>query len=369
MSATTTRLIKTTLSALHVSRMDRAYERIAGVRGAILMLHHVKPKCRRRFSPNRILSITPEFFVEVLSFLRDRGIDFVTLDDVVDRLSGSCGPRPFVALTFDDGYRDNVEFALPILRRFEAPATIYVPSSFPDGHADLWWLILEEAIAGLNEVVLETPNGLLRARAVTSAEKEACFNRVYWVLRSLPEDLARSEVARLAAEADVDLEPFRRLAMTWDEVRELANDPLVTIGAHTIGHYALAKLDQARALEEMKLSKERLERELDRPCRHFSYPYGDEGSAGQREFDMARELGFATGVTTRKGVLRARPQLDPLALPRLSLNGDYQSLTHFKVLMSGLPFRLLDTASQLRGLARWGRGRGRAASAAQAGPG
>ena len=79
----------------------------------------------------------------------------------------------------------------------------------------------------------------------------------------------------------------------------MARDPLVTIGAHTRGHYALARLGEERARVEITQSIARLEQQLGRPCRHFSYPYGDASAAGEREFRLAREAGVATAVTTR----------------------------------------------------------------------
>ena len=73
------------------------------------------------------------------------------------------------------------------------------------------------------------------------------------------------------------------------------------------------------------------------PCRHFSYPYGDEASAGQREYDLVRELGLKTGMTTRKGLIHARHTCALTALPSISLSGD-QNPRYVKVLLSGVPF-------------------------------
>ena len=130
--------------------------------------------------------------------------------------------------------------------------------------------------------------------------------------------------------------------MNWDEIRRLAADPLVTIGAHTRRHYALAKLTLSEARAEIEESVRRIEREIGKPCRHFSYPYGDETSAGQREFDLVKELGLKTAVTTRKGLIHARHAGELTALPRVSLNGDYQKPRYVKVLLSGAPFALFN---------------------------
>lgn len=128
--------------------------------------------------------------------------------------------------------------------------------------------------------------------------------------------------------------------MTWDELRGLAREPLVGFGAHTLTHRALAKLPAAETFAEISASIERLETELGMPCRHFSYPYGDAGSAGEREFEIASRLGLQTAVTTRKGVVSAG--LGMTALPRLSLNGNFQQMSSFKALLTGLPFALMN---------------------------
>ncbi len=180
--------------------------------------------------------------------------------------------------------------------------------------------------------------------------KENAFHEIYWTLREMQEDDARALVASLALQHGVDGRALAdRLLMTWDEIREMAADPLVTFGAHTKGHYALAKLPEDRARTEMTESIAALERELGRPCRHFSFPYGDPTAAGEREFRLAAEAGMHTAVTTRKGLIHTRHQNRLTALPRLSLNGDYQDTRLVRVLMSGAPFALRDVVKRLTG--------------------
>ena len=128
--------------------------------------------------------------------------------------------------------------------------------------------------------------------------------------------------------------------MGWDELRDFAREPLLTIGAHTVHHYALAKLGEADARAEIADSVEIIEKKLGERPRHFSFPYGDAGSAGPREFALARELGLTTAVTTRKGVIFAEHHRHTMALPRVSLNGDYQSPRYVDVFLSGAPFVL-----------------------------
>ena len=118
-------------------------------------------------------------------------------------------------------------------------------------------------------------------------------------------------------------------------VRFPADDPLVTIGAHTISHCNLAHEPEEIARQEIELSRERIETALQKPVRHFAYPYGDRAAAGPREFATARTLGFDTAVTTRPGMIFPEHAEHLTALPRISLNGNYQSERFLSVLTSG----------------------------------
>ena len=125
--------------------------------------------------------------------------------------------------------------------------------------------------------------------------------------------------------------------MRWDELRMMAAEPLCTVGAHTMTHPMLAKHADDIARHEVTASKRRLEEEFGRDVRHFSYPVGDPASAGLREFAIARAAGFETAVTTRPGVLFPEHAAHLMALPRMSLNGLFQTVGEVRTLLSGLP--------------------------------
>jgi peptidoglycan/xylan/chitin deacetylase (PgdA/CDA1 family) len=140
----------------------------------------------------------------------------------------------------------------------------------------------------------------------------------------------------LAACHRVDIAAFcKDLCMDWKELAELAADPLVTIGAHTVNHPMLAKLSEKAVRTELEMSRSVIESALALRPVHLSYPYGDATSAGPREFQIAAEMGFKTAVTTRPGVLFPTHRTQLTALPRISLNGEYQQLRYVRVLLSG----------------------------------
>lgn len=308
------------------------------------MLHHVVPggAAAESFAPNRGLSVTPEFLGQVIEMLKSRGFDLVNLDEAVNRLAVG-RTTPFAVFTLDDGYRDNLVYARPVFHRHGCPFTIYVAPAIADGTCDLWWRGLEQAIAGNTAVTAELDGKPQRIACATDAEKQEAWQRLYWPVRRMEQHRQRQWISAFCASHGVDLaRDCREIAMCWDELRLLAADPLCTIGAHTINHYAIRALEAGEALLEMTSSADRIAAETGSRPRHFAFPYGDEGSAGPRDFALAEQAGFTTAVTTRKGLLHRGHKDHLTALPRFSLAGEYQSLRHVKTLLTGLPFALMN---------------------------
>ena len=341
MKRSRTMIFKAGLNALHYSGASRALAPVTGGLGLILTLHRVAAETPGGFAPNRILSVTPEFLDLALTRFRAHGLDIVSLDEACERLAAGRGGRRFVCLTFDDGYRDNLDIAYPVLKRHGAPFCIYVAACMPDGSAELWWLVLERAIAANRTVEVGFPTGPERHDCATTEDKYRAYEAIYWRLRGLGDVERRGVVRDFAGRYGIDMAAMTRdLSLTWDEVSALSGDDLVTIGAHTVSHPILSQLDRADAAREMTDSRSEIARHTGTPPRHLAYPYGDKASAGPREFELAREAGFASATTTRPGVLWPQHGAHMTALPRVSLNGDYQALRYLDLFVSGAPFAL-----------------------------
>jgi peptidoglycan/xylan/chitin deacetylase (PgdA/CDA1 family) len=320
--------------------------------GAILTLHHVRPERPDDFQPNRLLEITPDFLEQVVRYLRRRRLDIVSLDEMHRRLVEGHVGRRFVCITIDDGYRDTQEYAYPILKHFDVPFAVYIPTSFPDRLGELWWLALEAVVARNGRITLLVDGREQGFECYTVSGKRDLYNQLYRYVRSLAtEDELRRFVRDLSARYHVDIAEFcTKLCMDWKELATLAADPLVTIGAHTVNHVMLAKVPERSARSEMEMSRSVIEASLGKRPDHLSYPVGDRTSAGPREFTIAGELGFKTAVTTRPGVLFRAHRDHLMALPRISINGEYQQLRYVRVLLSGTAsamwngFRRVDAA-------------------------
>jgi peptidoglycan/xylan/chitin deacetylase (PgdA/CDA1 family) len=347
------RLFAAGFQVIDRTRADRWLRFLSQGRGLILMFHHVRPPRPSAFAPNRLLEITPNFFDFVLTELRHEGFEIVPLAALPQRLDSDRHASPFAVLTFDDGYRDNLEHAWPILRRHHAPWTLFVTTEFADGRGRLWWLELEEAIRRLDRVVLTLDGELLNMPSRAANEKRRAFDTVYTRLRNASEEQLRAATRELAKQAGVNASRLAsEFCLNWSEVQSLAREPDVTIGAHTLSHPMLAKCDAMTAEREIAGSKLVLERHLARPIRHFAYPFGDAAAAGTREFRLARQAGFLTATTSRPGHVFSDHGAHLHALPRVSINGLFQNRKALRALLSGVPFLLWNRGQEHRSVAR-----------------
>lgn len=334
-------ILKASLSALHFSGIDNLLKPLTRGTGAVFMLHHVLPATPLAFAPNRHLEVTPEFLDRVIRLVIARGFDIISLDNARARLRDGELDHPFVCFTFDDGYRDTHHHAYPIFQRRGLPFAVYVASDFADGRGDLWWLALEQLLRQTEAIEVKIAGDMKRFSCRRPSEKMRTYRAIYGWLQQLSEVDARGVVADLCQTYGLDVTSLcSELVMSWDELRDLARDPLVTIGAHSLSHLPLSQLSYAESRFEIVQSVARIEREIGRPCRHFSFPYGHDGSVGPREFELVAEAGIATAVTAHGELLRPDHGLALSALPRIALSGELQKPRYVKVMLSGAPFAL-----------------------------
>jgi len=303
----------------HLLVRFRVHDLIApfiGGAGVVLVFHRVRHRDSSiAFAVNHRNSVAPECFYGLLDLLAAKDFAIVGLDEAMSRLRNP-GTGRFVCLTFDDGYRDNYDILLPIVQTRRIPITIYIAPGLLDGSAPLWWYALDRVFSRESRVRLPIPRDV-EVPTGNAADKETAFAAAMRFMLNADS----SETARVAQALEerygID---FGELAathmMTWDMVRDLAACPLVEIGAHTVSHPNLARLDEGGARWEMAESRTRLEAEIGRSVRHFAYPFGSRSAVGPRELQAARDLGFSSAVTTAAGNLFPRHLSGIHAWPR-----------------------------------------------------
>jgi peptidoglycan/xylan/chitin deacetylase (PgdA/CDA1 family) len=307
---------------------------VCQVRGSLLTFHRVAPTHLWLTRPNRDFYIDAVFLDFLLGALRRAGWDIVTMTEAALRMRDPARGRRFVNISIDDAYRDTAELAVPIFRLHQAPVTVYVTTGIPDATITMWTAGLETVITDRDQITV--PNGQ-RASSIcarNSAEKRALYARLAasWELAG-----AERQYVTFCRLNGVDPATLHeRHAATWAMLKQLARDPCVEIGAHTVSHPRLSTLGDASCEAEITMSRQRLEHELGIAVDHFAYPFGRARDCGAREFAFAQRAGFSTSSTTRKGVIRSGKACDVHALPRNTLNGSHRHLAHVRMHLSGL---------------------------------
>ena len=264
--------------------------------GYIFMLHRVDEFETGHLWCNEHMKVTPAFLDEQIAALKQK-YDIIPLEEVSERLSHP-KKKKFIVFTMDDGYKDNLTKALPIFKKHDVPYTIFVTTDFPDQKAVLWWYELEDLLLAHDSLTLS--NGVSYP-ARTYQEKCDSFLKIREEILKLNQKDLENELNRLFEGFEIDwTAQCEKLCLSWDDIRSLKNEPLVTIGAHTKHHYNLKQLSSG---EEVKM-------EVDEGCkllkenagiepRVFAYPFGSSTEAGEREYEILSKMPFACSCLWR----------------------------------------------------------------------
>ncbi|KVK48134.1 carboxylate--amine ligase [Agrobacterium deltaense] len=334
--------IRAGLEVSSLPAVRSAFPSFAG-RGVIFTLHHVRPgRAVSAFAPNVQLSVTPQFLEEAIQAALECGLVPVHLHDLPALLADNHEGRSFCAFTLDDGYRNNADYAAPIFRKYAVPYTIFITPGFVERTRSLWW----ETAAALTQKAasfeFDFGAGPEQVACASPSQKAEAFTRLEDFVQNFSEDEAVERIDRAARQHGVDpIAIMDELVMDEDELRALAKDPLVHFGAHTMTHVNMRKVDAARLAYEIAESTRRVEAYAGHRPRSFSYPYGWVKAVGEREAKAVYDAGFSAAVTTQAGVIGPHSLEKPTQLPRVSLNGRFQTKRFVKAFISGLPFRFI----------------------------
>lgn len=282
----------------------------------VLIFHRVLPRPDPLF-PDEIDAAR---FDELLGWVRS-WFNVLPLDTAIRQLAEGSLPARAAALSFDDGYADNHDVALPLLKKYGLPCSFFVATGFLDG-GRMWNDTLIESVRRSRLPMLDL-RGLADARGEDlgqhvlgdDARRRAALGRLIERVKYLPPEQRLACVTALAERAEVV--PPDDLMMTGEQVRSLRRAGM-QIGAHTVSHPILAKLDASQAADEIGRSREVLEGLLGEKVGMFAYPNGKPGTDYLPDVHprLVRELGFDAAVSTRWAA--ARRGEDVFQIPRFT---------------------------------------------------
>jgi peptidoglycan/xylan/chitin deacetylase (PgdA/CDA1 family) len=293
--------------------------------GHILCFHRVLPQADRpRIWQNAGMEISPDHLEFILKFFIEKKYQFINLDDLYQTLSGKKKKSgKFIAITFDDGYMDNFSYAYPLLKKLGVPFTIYVSTSFPDRKAIMWSYLLEEVLLRNEELAFSFNGKAYDFLCDTFPDKEKAFLEIRRIIieneKERPGEIL-SSILRSDDKRSMDYTD--RLTLTWQQIKELSGDPLVTIGSHAVNHYALSRLSEMDAMHEISNSKKIIEKHISKAIDHFAYPYGSHNEVGKRECELAIDCGYKTAVTLLQANVFPGSRNHLTMLPRIPLGVD-----------------------------------------------
>jgi len=283
--------------------------------GIVLLYHRVADS----ETDPQLLSVRIQRFADQMNYLSQR-YEVVSLHELIHRkATHSSSEVPLVAVTFDDGYADNLINAKPILESMKIPATVFVTSGYLDGIREFWWDALESVFLrpsalpnvlrlaidshlfewdlAADAVYLPTHFEINKNWNVLCPEDPTIRHRIYrslcTMLRPLAEELRQEALRTIDAWAGARREiDIAHRVLTREEVRALASGPWIEVGAHTESHPVLAQMPARSQSVEIAQSKKRLEGILERSVKTFAYPYGTRADYTQGTVTLVREHGF-----------------------------------------------------------------------------
>ncbi len=308
------------------------------------------------FNPNLLLQVSERSFELQMQELAEKH-RAISLQQAVRELKSGIAETeaPSVTITFDDGYLDNLQNALPILERHGIPATIFVTTGLVDRTASLWWEELEVLLQQFEPLRFSWGGRLWYLPLHSNAAKKSAFAQLIEHFKLSSPEAQRELMETLRAASSSPSSPgdtHQREILSWEQVRELDRHPLISISAHSVNHPQLSALDEALVVYEMKQSRLRLEQQLGHAVDCFAYPFGGAQEASTREFRLCEAEGFESALTTSGGQWHPRHRNQLFALPRIMI--EYcDTLDDFRFKLSGLASML-----RLRGRLRsWTRHR------------
>lgn len=293
--------------------------------GLIFMLHRVLPEQERSvFSLNKGLAITPEKLEEFILLFKNKGYQFISLDDIATCAeNGRKLPKKFICFTLDDGYRDNLVHGLPIFKKHKVPFTLYITNCFPNGTAILWWYLFENHVKFFNELILSSTLGQKEFSWANETDAFNQFTQISETIKSIPATELRSVLSLSFGLPESEFEKqCKSVALSWEEIIQLSKEPLVTIGSHTMNHVSVKQQHPKLVEEEMHASKLEIERHIGQEVCHFAYPYGGTFDVSRRDIEIAKSKGFKTATLNQPGNIFNSSKYNTFALYRMPLGNE-----------------------------------------------
>ena len=307
-------MIKNFIKNIYISKQISYLTKLIGSRwkgkGAILMYHRVLPDEQIKEDLDIGLAISCSNFEKQIKMLKSK-YKIYSMDEFIDNLKK--GKNEFIlTITFDDGYKDNLLHALPVLEKFEVPAIIYITTNFLKQNVDLWWYELMETIQNRSTISFNYEKQNFDFILKNQKQKFSAYNNLRKTFLKLRID-KQIELLKIIT-GTKKRKNYSKICLNQEEVKILDNNNLITIGSHGHNHLNFKILSNEEIQYEINKSLEVLEGLLNHKIKHFCYPYGGKNQASVREYNIIEKANFDSAVTGRVYPIK---HYNPFSLPRI----------------------------------------------------
>ncbi len=245
----------------------------------------------KNISPLKGLCVSKKNFFLQIKFLKEN-FKIVSLDQLYNHISNNSNSF-VISITFDDGYKDNLTNALPILEQFEVPFSIFVVTRFLEGDTFMWWYELWDLINDAQYIIFNNKN----YKSNTTEKKINVFKFFSNILINL-NLYDQKFLLRKLKNSKINVN-YKHLCLDWKEVQFLSKHKLVTIGNHTYSHLRLSKLNKISFFKEIIESRNILEKKLKFPIKYIAYPFGGNEDVSRENLLFTKKENYILGFSTR----------------------------------------------------------------------
>ncbi len=292
--------------------------------GRLTVLNYHRVVDPRELGPNSdhsLVSADTVRFTAQMDLVR-RFFDVIGSGDLLAWLAGrGTLPDHPMLITFDDGYRDNYQVALPVLRNRDLPAVVFVASDCIENRRPFYWDLAAYCFNHTGQSSLAIPN-VGRFDWTDEKECDLCRRGLLQALKQLPEQQKRRIVEQLPQALNVDVpdDAFSDLYMDWEQVRALTAAG-VDIGGHTRSHPILSRIPLDQAHREISESKQRIEAEIGKPLRLFAYPNGRSEDFNTELEQLVKNIGFNAAFSLIPGPVSLKTvRKNPFSIRRIYIS-------------------------------------------------
>jgi peptidoglycan/xylan/chitin deacetylase (PgdA/CDA1 family) len=297
----------------------------------ILAYHKVSPLWENCLFPDMV--VEPAMFESQIKYLKEN-YEIIPLSSLENFFKNGRNKKARAAvITFDDGYEDNYTYALPILKQYQIPATIFISTAFIETRKAFWGDILDLISRKAKQLPVSfkyNDNGY--TLKMEGKYKFKTFKQIANILKFTDKSEQEAILNLIAGFLQVKIQDVHSLFLSWKQMNEMQNNNIY-FGAHAHYHQRLSGLDEKTLREELQRPKELLENRLNQKIDDFAYPYGEAGDFNKKTINLLIAAGYKRGLTMLQGhVFNTR---NPFILKRIGIGG-YDTTDIFKLKLNGV---------------------------------